>query len=71
MYKKEVRAKFQYWSAIIDHILKPIGGRQPIAENNCDCAVCQRDLSMMHDESGIIRPVWRAGFAAAGSALRR
>lgn len=50
----EVHAKFQYWSAIIDHILEPIGGRQPIAENNCDCAVCQRDLSMVHDESGIL-----------------
>jgi predicted nucleotidyltransferase len=50
----EVRTKFHYWSAIIDHILEPIGGRQPIAENNCDCAVCQRDLSMIRDESGIL-----------------
>jgi predicted nucleotidyltransferase len=43
----EVRPKFAYWSAIIDHILKPLGGRQPIAENNCDCSVCQHDLSML------------------------
>ncbi len=34
----EVPAKFAYWSAIIDHILEPLGGRQPIAENNCNCA---------------------------------
>jgi hypothetical protein len=23
------------------------GGRQPITENNCPCAICQRDLAMM------------------------
>ncbi len=43
----EVQSKFAYWSAIIDHILKPLGGRQPIAENNCNCSVCQDDLSML------------------------
>ena len=43
----EVQTKFAYWSAIIDHILEPVGGRQPIAENNCDCSVCQHDLSML------------------------
>src|SRR5579863_6193001 len=40
----EIHTKFALWSAIIDHILKPLGGRQPIAENNCDCAVCRKDL---------------------------
>jgi predicted nucleotidyltransferase len=43
----EVHTKFAYWSAIIDHILEPLGGRQPIAENNCNCAICQQDLSMI------------------------
>ncbi|MDQ2714833.1 MAG: nucleotidyltransferase domain-containing protein [Chloroflexota bacterium] len=43
----EVRSKFSYWSAIIDHILEPVGGRQPIAENTCGCSVCQHDLSML------------------------
>lgn len=42
----EVQAKFACWSAIIDHILEPLGGRQPIAENNCSCPVCQRDLAI-------------------------
>ncbi|HET8845833.1 MAG TPA: nucleotidyltransferase domain-containing protein [Ktedonobacteraceae bacterium] len=42
----DVHAKFASWSAIIDYILKPLGGRQPIAENNCACAVCQRDLAL-------------------------
>ena len=42
----DVHAKFASWSAIIDHILEPLGGRQPIAENNCTCAVCQRDLAL-------------------------
>ncbi|HZR44561.1 MAG TPA: nucleotidyltransferase domain-containing protein [Ktedonobacteraceae bacterium] len=43
----EVHEKFCLWSAIIDHILAPVGGRQPIAENICDCAVCQRDLATL------------------------
>jgi hypothetical protein len=43
----ELAAKYQFWSAIIDHILQPLGGRQPIAENNCDCAVCREDLSVL------------------------
>ena len=43
----EVQAKFQFWSAIIDHILEPLGGRQPIAENNCHCDICQRDLATL------------------------
>ncbi|HTK06171.1 MAG TPA: nucleotidyltransferase domain-containing protein [Ktedonobacteraceae bacterium] len=44
----DVRTKFTHWSAIIDHILEPLGGRQPIAENNCDCVVCQRDLALIY-----------------------
>jgi hypothetical protein len=46
----EVRAKYACWSAIIDHILEPLGGRQPIAENNCNCAVCQQYLAMMYSD---------------------
>src|SRR5579884_1597824 len=45
-----VQTKFQFWSAIIDHILTPLDGRQPIAENNCTCEVCNKDLSMIHEE---------------------
>ena len=41
----DVQVKFAHWSAIIDHILAPIGGRKPIAENNCGCEVCQQDLA--------------------------
>jgi hypothetical protein len=43
----EIEAKYHFWSAIIDHILEPLGGRQPIAENNCDCAVCREDFSVL------------------------
>ena len=43
----DVHEKFGYWSAMIDHILQPLGGRQPISENNCDCEVCQLDLAMI------------------------
>jgi predicted nucleotidyltransferase len=40
----DVQSKFQAWSEIIDYILEPLGGRQPIAENNCHCPVCRVDL---------------------------
>lgn len=40
----DIQEKFSVWSAIIDHILEPLGGRQPISENNCSCEVCTRDL---------------------------
>ena len=43
----ELAAKYQFWSAIIDHILQPLGGQQSIAENNCDCVVCREDLSVL------------------------
>ena len=46
----DVHTKFGYWSAMIDHILQPLGGRQPISENNCDCVVCQHDLSLINGE---------------------
>jgi hypothetical protein len=50
----DVQTKFAYWSAIIDHILAPIGGRQPIVENNCDCDVCQQDLAMLVSSRDIL-----------------
>ncbi len=43
----EVSTKFSLWSAIIDHILQPLGGRQPIAENNCTCERCKQDLALL------------------------
>ncbi len=43
----DIHEKFGYWTSMIDYILQPLGGRQPISENNCDCAVCQHDLAMI------------------------
>jgi hypothetical protein len=43
----DVETKFQFWSAIIDHILAPIGGRPRIEDNNCTCEVCLKDLAMI------------------------
>jgi hypothetical protein len=37
-------AKFVAWSAILDHTAASMGGRQPIAENNCACPRCAADL---------------------------
>ncbi len=46
----DLQTKFAYWSAIIDYILAPIGGRQPIAENNCACEVCRQDLAVIYSD---------------------
>jgi len=45
--ENNLQQKFQLWSEIIDYVLKPIGGRQPIAENNCACDVCRHDLGTL------------------------
>ncbi len=42
----DAREKYLVWTKIIDYILKPLGGRQPIAQNNCTCKVCKRDLTL-------------------------
>ncbi len=39
-----IQQKFVYWSRIIDYVLQPLGGRQPIAENNCRCGRCQEHV---------------------------
>jgi predicted nucleotidyltransferase len=39
--------KYKYWAAIIDHVSKPMGGRQSITENNCTCIVCKKDLALL------------------------
>jgi predicted nucleotidyltransferase len=46
----DVHAKFAIWTQIIDYVLTPLGGRQPIADMNCACAVCRRDLAMLTNE---------------------
>lgn len=43
----DVQQKCAHWAAIIDHVTEPMGGRQPISENNCDCAVCRVDLQRL------------------------
>lgn len=42
-----VQDKAISWSTIIDHVLAPLGGRVPVAENNCDCPVCRKDLALL------------------------
>ena len=37
-------AKFAAWSAMIDHVLAPLGGRLPITENTCECRGCRQSL---------------------------
>ncbi len=36
------KAKFNVWSKIIDHILKPLGGRKQIKKMNCRCKNCKK-----------------------------
>ncbi len=42
-------AKFAVWTAIIEHVLQPLGGRQPIDQNNCGCDVCRNDLAQLNN----------------------
>ncbi len=43
----DAEAKFAVWTQIMDHVLRPLGGRQPIAQNNCGCDVCRGDLGLV------------------------
>jgi len=45
----EAQPKYALWSQIIDYVLAPLGGRQPISENNCACPVCRADLALLTD----------------------
>ncbi len=41
----DAKAKYALWGQIVDYVLAPLGGRQPIVENNCHCDQCVRDLA--------------------------
>jgi hypothetical protein len=43
----DVKEKYRCWAAIMDHVAATMGGRQPIAENNCDCEVCKTDMAVL------------------------
>lgn len=43
----DAERKFAHWSRIVDHVLLPLGGRLPIAENTCRCDVCRTDLAAL------------------------
>lgn len=45
--ENNVSKKYELWEKIIDYVLKPIGGRQTISENNCRCKVCKKDLEKL------------------------
>ncbi len=41
-----VQEKYAHWTTIVDHVAAGLGGRQPIAENNCNCKTCRADLRL-------------------------
>lgn len=43
----EPARKFELWSAILDHVAAPLGGRMPIEHNVCGCAVCAAGLAAL------------------------
>lgn len=45
--EKDTNKKFKIWTKMIDQILKPVGGRQDVKENNCKCADCKKDLATL------------------------
>lgn len=52
----EVHTKYRVWTEVIDHVLQPLGGRQPIADNNCCCDVCRSDLTRLASPAQAIEP---------------
>jgi hypothetical protein len=46
----EVHTKFQWWSEILDHVLQPLGGRQPFPAQSCLCNRCQDDVALLLEE---------------------
>ncbi len=45
----DVGRKFALWTEIVDYIIAPLGGRQPISANNCDCDICRQDLAALQN----------------------
>ncbi len=43
----EVEEKFNAWTNIIRHVLKPLGGKKKIQEINCSCENCAKDLEAL------------------------
>ncbi len=42
--QNQAGSKFSLWQKITNHVLKPIGGPQPITEINCHCDVCKKHM---------------------------
>jgi hypothetical protein len=43
----EVHAKAQCWSTLIDYVLQPLGGREPLPAWICPCSSCQKDIALL------------------------
>jgi predicted nucleotidyltransferase len=43
----EVQPKFELWRLILDHVARSFGGRRPIEENVCGCALWVADLTAL------------------------
>ena len=47
MSAKNMKDKFSYWTKIIDHVLKKLGGRIDIEETSCTCQICREDIGFL------------------------
>ena len=47
LWAREPQEKRRAWQKIVEHVASPMGGIQPISENNCDCEICVVDLSTL------------------------
>jgi len=45
----DVNKKYKIWSKILDYVAEPIGGRKEIADVNCGCSVCRKDLELLQN----------------------
>lgn len=48
---KNTETKFSYWTKIIDHVLKNLGGRIDIEKTGCGCDVCKNDIVFLENLS--------------------
>lgn len=49
MSEKNFQTKFGYWTKMIDHILRKLGGRIDIEKTGCNCKLCKSDIDYLNN----------------------
>ncbi|MBI2064831.1 MAG: nucleotidyltransferase domain-containing protein [Candidatus Yanofskybacteria bacterium] len=43
----DLQTKFAYWTKMMDHILRKLGGRIDIEKTGCNCRICKSDIKYL------------------------